>query len=233
MAKYTVTFSCGHTGTVELLGASAERERKIAYYQEQGVCSECYKAEQRAKQEATPLTLTVEALPFEQLFLLSFSGNTMPHKDSIKAAGFMWGELDNGGMLGALSTTSRKGWHKKVKFEEVNTVVASVKGLNPVCKSKITEADMIAYNDVKAKRETQQTAKQEKQEQIAEVEKPVIPAKIEGKKFNGKIYGRPGNHTIYPDSVKTSISDAEAKEIEDYLKAVETYNRKVAEIKNA
>lgn len=40
--KYDVKFSCGHTQTVELFGAGAERERKIAYYERFGMCSECY-----------------------------------------------------------------------------------------------------------------------------------------------------------------------------------------------
>lgn len=30
--KYEVTFSCGHTGTVQLYGKGDERERKIRYF---------------------------------------------------------------------------------------------------------------------------------------------------------------------------------------------------------
>ena len=48
MAKYDVKFSCGHEGTVELFGKSADRERKIAYFEKHGVCSECYKTQQAA-----------------------------------------------------------------------------------------------------------------------------------------------------------------------------------------
>jgi hypothetical protein len=46
MAKYTVTFSCGHTEVIELVGKVSERERKIAYFEQSGICSECYKAQQ-------------------------------------------------------------------------------------------------------------------------------------------------------------------------------------------
>ena len=42
MAKYDVKFSCGHTETISLIGPVAERERKIKYFEEYGVCSECY-----------------------------------------------------------------------------------------------------------------------------------------------------------------------------------------------
>lgn len=51
MAKYTVKFACGHEEVINLYGSHAERERKIAYYQEHGKCSECYKAEKKAEKE--------------------------------------------------------------------------------------------------------------------------------------------------------------------------------------
>ena len=49
MAKYTVTFSCGHTDTVELFGKDSDRERKIEYFKEQGICPHCYKESLEAK----------------------------------------------------------------------------------------------------------------------------------------------------------------------------------------
>lgn len=51
MAKYTGEFACGHEEVINLYGSHAERERKIAYYQEHGKCSECYKAEKKAEKE--------------------------------------------------------------------------------------------------------------------------------------------------------------------------------------
>lgn len=47
MAHYNVKFSCGHEQCIELFGKTSERERKIKWYEECGVCSECYK-EQKA-----------------------------------------------------------------------------------------------------------------------------------------------------------------------------------------
>lgn len=52
MAKYNVRFSCGHTETIELFGKVRERERKIAYYEECGCCSACYREKQRLEMEA-------------------------------------------------------------------------------------------------------------------------------------------------------------------------------------
>lgn len=47
--KYTVKFSCGHTATVELLGAYKDRERKIAWYAESGLCPCCFEAKKEAE----------------------------------------------------------------------------------------------------------------------------------------------------------------------------------------
>lgn len=49
MAKYTVTFSCGHTQEKRLLADDKDRESKIEYWEKEGICSACYKAEQEEK----------------------------------------------------------------------------------------------------------------------------------------------------------------------------------------
>lgn len=46
--KYDVTFSCGHTGTVQIFGTAAEREKKIAWYENYAFCPDCY---EKARQE--------------------------------------------------------------------------------------------------------------------------------------------------------------------------------------
>ncbi len=45
MAKYDITYSCGHKGEITLLGKTSERERKIAWYENTGLCPECKKIE--------------------------------------------------------------------------------------------------------------------------------------------------------------------------------------------
>lgn len=49
MGKYKVTFSCGHTEEVELFGKIKERERKIEYWTENGLCSACYLEQKNIK----------------------------------------------------------------------------------------------------------------------------------------------------------------------------------------
>ena len=49
--KYTVKMSCGHEEEKELFGSSAERERKIQYFQRSGLCKACYKAAQEEREK--------------------------------------------------------------------------------------------------------------------------------------------------------------------------------------
>lgn len=42
MAKYDVTYSCGHEERVVLFGPSRERDRKIEWMEREGVCAECW-----------------------------------------------------------------------------------------------------------------------------------------------------------------------------------------------
>lgn len=42
--KYDVTYSCGHTATVELFGKSEDRDRKLHWMETEGMCPDCYKA---------------------------------------------------------------------------------------------------------------------------------------------------------------------------------------------
>lgn len=41
--KYDITYSCGHTATIQLYGSTAERERKIAWMEHEGLCPDCYR----------------------------------------------------------------------------------------------------------------------------------------------------------------------------------------------
>ena len=58
MAKYTITMSCGHDEVKQLFGKSEDRERKIKYYEEYGLCEECYKKHVMEKEKMKILFLT-------------------------------------------------------------------------------------------------------------------------------------------------------------------------------
>lgn len=60
MAKYDVLFSCGHTERIELFGKDSERKRKIEYFQQKGICSACYKKEQKDKETKATGALLID-----------------------------------------------------------------------------------------------------------------------------------------------------------------------------
>lgn len=51
MAKYDVTYSCGHKGVVVLFGKIKDRDSKIRWMETSGYCPECYKALKKAETE--------------------------------------------------------------------------------------------------------------------------------------------------------------------------------------
>lgn len=50
--KVNITYSCGHQGTINVFGKSEERERKIKYFEEYGLCPDCYKAEKQGEEKS-------------------------------------------------------------------------------------------------------------------------------------------------------------------------------------
>lgn len=51
--KYDIKFSCGHTEARGLVGKYDDRRRKIAWFEESGLCSECYAIVQGNKMAET------------------------------------------------------------------------------------------------------------------------------------------------------------------------------------
>ncbi len=51
MARYTITYKCGHTATVNICGPTKDRDRKAAWYESQE-CPECRRARENAESAA-------------------------------------------------------------------------------------------------------------------------------------------------------------------------------------
>jgi hypothetical protein len=228
MAKYTITMGCGHEDTIELYGSGKERKSRIDYLEANGTCKACWAAAKRAEQEATPLTVTVDMIPYELKVMLSFSGNTMPVKDDIKALGYKWGEKAPAGALGIFGKPE-KAWHKIINPEDIETELPKLAGLNPQIKNNISPIDMAMWQQKLAS----QAEQQERVDAVkASMPKPVRPEKLTaGARWNGKIYGKSGYKNIYLDNVKINLTDAEAQEIETWQAEVAKYNKAIADAK--
>ena len=64
MAKYDVRFSCGHVATICLYGKEADRQRKIAWYERDGLCPDCYRKQQEEEKKAEAEKAAAEAASF-------------------------------------------------------------------------------------------------------------------------------------------------------------------------
>lgn len=227
MAKYDVTFSCGHNGTVQLVGKATERDRKLEWYASCGLCPECYKAKKLAEEAKQSITLHITPMAAissdngEPLYCIWLDGNTRPEKDNIKAAGFVWDIIDAGLLC------YKRGWQCKVERAEIADMVDAVKALGGVIANDIV--DVFAVSASSAALEMQKKW-HERQSKIDSISRPSAPDTVKGHRWNQKIYGKKGNYSIYPDGVKTQITDEEAAELEAYLKAKAEYKAKVAEI---
>ena len=106
MAKYTVNYSCGHgTHTVELFGPGKERERKIAWYEKNIVCPECYKTSKKSEQYQAEV---INNMFSGGAYIAITNGDTYSIKEQLKEHGFSWREYySNNDIFG---THPHKAW---------------------------------------------------------------------------------------------------------------------------
>jgi len=61
VAKYQVSYSCGHIETVNLLGPHKQRERKLEWYRSHGLCSPCWHARRQEERDRASGEAAMEA----------------------------------------------------------------------------------------------------------------------------------------------------------------------------
>lgn len=66
MAYYNFTFSCGHEDSIQLFGKEKERQRKIEYFKEFGICKKCYR-EKIEQYRAEALSKAIENAKIKSL----------------------------------------------------------------------------------------------------------------------------------------------------------------------
>lgn len=235
MAKYTITMSCGHEDTIELFGKEIDRQRKLGYFKESGLCKECYKKQMYEKAKAEGLIFNASVLPYidneDGSLLLSvwFSGDTKPHKDEIKAiGGYRW--IDRESAEDWYSLGVPMCWNKVIHIENLETEIQNALSIG--AKSVVSDSGLFAAVNYQIAINQQKEWEKQK-EKIALIQKPTTPDVLKGHKWNQKIYGKSGNYSIYPDGNKVTITDEQAKEIKEYLAAKKEYKKKVEEITNA
>ena len=70
MAKYDVTYSCGHAARIEQFGPEKERTRKREWLERAGSCTACYRkkmqTQEKAKAEAAAIELEYKRIQIEK-----------------------------------------------------------------------------------------------------------------------------------------------------------------------
>lgn len=237
MAKYEVKFSCGHTQVIELFGKDKDRQRKIEYFEERGLCKDCYKAMIQEIEAHTPLGLTAQLNPLETYpFRAYFTGDTESVEDKVKALGFTWTDINDSDIS---STSVYMGWSCEFKSsEELGKVFKEVKKVFPEIEIKFDfkEVDMALYKRLK-EQEAQNEIEGKKQaaelqKKIDELEMPQRPDCYPEGNWNGRFYkAEKGYRRIYVDSKELLITEEDGQAIERFDKQVENYKLQVAAIK--
>lgn len=181
MAKYEITYSCGHSEVVDLIGKGTERERKIKYYEDYGLCKECYKLKKEKEAKEQGLILNAAVLPDidyndgKILVYIWYSGDTMSHKDEIKELGYKWQ---------CNSPTDKMCWGMTIKEDyDINKILDDAVKLG--AKTFKENNNLISYEHatiaIRHKKEWEV-----KQKEIAELKEPVVPDILKGHKWNEK-----------------------------------------------
>lgn len=74
MAKYNITFSCGHEEERDMLGKSIDRERKVKYFEEEGLCSKCYNQKKREQLSKDHVVIQMPYGEYKERYFLYFTG---------------------------------------------------------------------------------------------------------------------------------------------------------------
>ena len=248
MAKYTVTHSCGHTQTHDLFGPGKDRERKIAWMENQP-CTDCWKAEKREADAKLPITMSIHTNGMDTdehgnvLAEACLTGGTLPRKDEIKSLGYRWG-TPRGGIINLLSSADPRCWIKTVHLAElldINSATAKMllsdaAQLDAIKVNKISAADAMIYERTVQRQQEQAQADAVRATEIAKIAKPERPAChpwSNGKRWNGNYYGKPGNRSYYVDNNKHSISDDDYAICVAYDTAIAEYRARVDQIKKS
>lgn len=239
MAKYSYSYACGHgTGSVSLFGKSADRERKLAWYEQNMVCPECYKKQQAAADEAAEQVAVIKyRMGSVPLFSVVVHGRTLANKESLKALGFCFTHDEKEGLAGVLATKEPpKAWQKtfeaKSESELMEKAEAIIQEIAPLG-YRLEQPASNVLDMAMLRHQWQKIAEKEaskpqyngcfgflKERHGADYAKS---SREGGKPWNGKIYGRPGSYNYYVDDTKHSMTDEQKAAIDEYRAALQAW----------
>lgn len=244
MAKYDITYSCGHTVEKQLYGKTDDRYSYIEWAQK-GLCPTCWGEKKRAEEATKPIEMIIQTNGMDTdvdgnyTFEIILTGGTIHKKEEIKKLGYSFGET-RGGIFDLLGTSRPPlAWSKRISLinpEEIKKEMAKLDKEAKQLEAKI-KVNMSVLDEQMLVKNMRQ--KIEKDKEIAKVEKPQRPAchpraKFLDGKWNGKYYGNEkyNNISYYVDNVQYFLTNEEYKECINYREKYHEYKEKVEKIKN-
>nr|DAF02427.1 MAG TPA: pepsin inhibitor [Caudoviricetes sp.] len=201
-------------------------------------CPKCYKERRRSAEAQKPFEIVMRVNVFHPAIVMVAGGNTLPHKEDLKAAGYRWDYEPTTGLLGDLSTKEPcHVWSKTIRLNRVldwrpayTSLIDEARDLGAKLKNGIAGQDLVGLRDILGKRESK-TVEMEKE--IATLVEPVRPEWIPDGHWNGKIYGnvRRG-YCIYINGKKVDLTADQCEELNKYDLTQKEYTEKLQKIKD-
>lgn len=184
MAKYQVTMACGHTVEIQLYGKESDRDKKIAWLEKHGLCTECQKAA-KAAEHAEATAKAAEKAMAENLpeltgtekqinWALTIRAEKLAEIDSLKAKGLK--DIEAQAIKNVLaSNTEAKFWIDNRDLDaksiiQANKMVDAIKAeVENLKKAAEEKAEVENNNAVTVEENVAESA--EENETVAEIKK--------------------------------------------------------------
>lgn len=158
MAKATATCTCATCGAMFTRTKICRNRREADGWEVWAAanfdeCDACYTARKASEREAAaaaetelPLTLHMTGYPYKDStpVVLFFGGDTMPHKDDIKALGYRWVFADDYITYGYSVQRGEQKWIKVVPQEDAYDEIKRAKALGAVIDDSIVDTEYLA-----------------------------------------------------------------------------------------
>lgn len=227
MAKYNILMSCGHEDLHVIYGTAEEREKRIQFFKEFGLCRECYRKLKREEEIAAGLQFHADISPFPATtgdirVESHFTGNTQDYASIIHSLGY---QLDYPPLEFDSDPPRRKVWFRHYSYEAIDLELARLSEVLPdaILHTELISEENPNFKIAQKRRQEMKTL----QSKIMNVKKPAAPEFVKGKVWNQKIYGRTDHYSIYLNGEKVSVSNEEARKLEIYLKDMDGYQKEI------
>lgn len=215
MAKATATCTCATCGATFTRTKICRNRREADGWETWAAA---------AAETELPLTLHMTGYPdrHNTPVVLFFGGDTVSHKDDIKALGYRWSFADDYITYGYSVQRGEQKWIKVAPQEDAYDEIERAKALGAVIDDSIVDTEYLA-KQAAAKRERIAAA------EASGITEPVKPDCYPAGRWNGKVYGTAAyGYRIYVDNAEVQISNDDADALKRYAKALAAWREATA-----